>query len=104
MKIQILNNFFNVCNNLIDSNKVNLDLYNIYPSQHGTIIVDFEIGDNIFSLEIGKEDIGYFVEIDGKTFKVVDIISIREKDFSITMEQLNNDLSEYFDILNKNKL
>lgn len=65
---------------------------NVYPTKMGTIIMDWEINqDNILSLEIAKNSIGYFVEMNGDDYKEVEKISI--DDISLITSSINNDLS-----------
>jgi hypothetical protein len=60
----------------------------IYKTKFGTVILDWENGDNIFSLEIAKQSFGYFIEIGGKHYKTVGI-QIEELDNRI--EEIKND-------------
>ena len=56
----------------------------IYKTKLGTVILDWENGDNIFSLEIAKQSFGYFIEIGGKHYKTV----------GIQIEELDNRIEE----------
>ena len=51
----------------------NLSLQNIYISPYSTIIFDWEKNmEDVFSLEIGSSQIGYFIEVENKDSKQVD--------------------------------
>lgn len=43
-----------------------LDPENVYPTPYGTIILDFENSNKLLSIEIGKQNLGYFLEEDNK--------------------------------------
>lgn len=62
--------------------KLNED--NLYPTNYGTIVFDWEDenSDDEFSLEVGNNCFGYFSELDGK-----DIINVEEVAF--TPEEVN---------------
>lgn len=67
---------------------------NIYPSDFGTIIMDWEFDkENLFSLEIAKKSIGYFVELNGKNHKQVDRISFTDENINTIVSSINNDIS-----------
>ena len=55
-----------------------------YKTKLGTVILDWEKGGNMFSLEIAKQSIGYFIEIGGKHYKTVEI----------PIEELDNRIEE----------
>ncbi|MHA3788165.1 hypothetical protein ACX0HA_08150 [Flavobacterium hauense] len=68
---------------------------NIYPSKFGTIILDWEFGgadNNIFSLEISKNSVGYFIESKGEDIKQVESLDISFEEFDNTMYFVNQDL------------
>lgn len=71
-----------------------LDLEDIYTTDYGTIIFDWEKDkDNIFSLEIGATQIGYFIEINGVDKKQVDAI-----DFMVSKEVILKDLNDFLNV------
>lgn len=90
------NNFLNIYNAFSEIIKLNLDLYSIYKTEYGTLIIDFERQNNcLFSLEIGKNSIGYFSEINGETKHFVESLPIEHSNFEISTNILNKDLSSF---------
>lgn len=88
-EIKISNRVYNNAIDIIDQlypslwDKINFD--NIYASNYGTIIFDWEKENgDVFSLEVGSEKIGYFIEIDGNDIKQVDELQVNESDKIIT--------------------
>lgn len=75
----------------------NIDLDSIYTSSYGTILVDFERDNNIFSIEIGSKSIGYFSEIESITndFCEESFIDDNEK-LNLTIGKLNNDFLNFY--------
>lgn len=68
-----------------------LELEDVYTTDYGTIIFDWEKNeDNIFSLEVGATQIGYFIEVDG-----VDIKQVDATDFMESKETLLKDLNDF---------
>ena len=95
----------NACNLLVSLPELILDkvdIENIYTSQYGTIMVDFEFFDsNIFSLEIGKNSIGYFSEINSLTFIFCEELKTIDKDGNaINSNILSNDIESFLSKLN----
>ena len=43
-----------------------LELDDVYKTNYGTIIMDWDKSENHFQLEVGKTDMGYFSEKNGK--------------------------------------
>lgn len=71
-----------------------LDLEDIYTTDYGTVIFDWEKDkDNIFSLEIGASQIGYFIEVNGIDIKQVDAANLTD-----TKEALLKDLNDFLTI------
>lgn len=55
------------------------EIDDIYPMDYGTLIIEWmKNGRDILSLEIGKSQLGYFIEIDGNYIRMVDGGSIEE--------------------------
>jgi hypothetical protein len=75
----------------------NIDLDSIYPSSYGTVLVDFEKDNNIFSIEIGTKSIGYFSEVESVTYDFCEesFIDDNEK-FNLTIGKLNNDFLNFY--------
>jgi hypothetical protein len=83
--------------NLSDLYIDKIDLESIYISGWGTLIIDFEGDNNIFSLEIGSKSIGYFSEINSKTVNFCGESFINtEESLNRTMIQLNSDLLNFY--------
>jgi hypothetical protein len=69
----VYNNASNLLVNLPEIVLDKIDIDNIYQSNYGTVMVDFEPKDNdIFSLEIGRKSIGYFSEVNDLTYSYCD--------------------------------
>mgnify|MGYP005832954487 CR=1 FL=1 len=65
--------------NIYPSLLEDLDIENVYPTPYGTLVFDWEKNeDDVFSLEIGADSIGYFIEIDGSDIKSVDERNLEE--------------------------
>ncbi len=86
----VYNNSYSIIEELYPSIYDSLSLDDIYPSNYGTLIFDWEKENgDIFSLEIGSESLGYFIEVDGRDQKQIDEITIEDslnvllKDLSI---------------------
>lgn len=62
----------------------------VYVNPHGTVSIDWE---DVFSLEIGKDSIGYFIEEDGVDTKQVDSVPFEE-----IKEELVGDLKSFLNI------
>jgi hypothetical protein len=68
-----------------------------YPSSYGTIIIEFEKKGAIFSLEIGKNRIGYFSEIDGKTVHFQEEVSIDNPEhLNLAIGELNDLFFDFY--------
>ena len=90
---EIIRNYLQIINALSPSILYYLDSENIYPTKFGTIILDWEFNNNnLLSLEIAKNSVGYFMEKNGKDYKEVEEISI--DNFKHIINSLNNDISE----------
>lgn len=94
---EVLNNTINVIGAIPPSVLYYLNPNNIYPSKYGTIILDWEFGnkDNCLSLEIAKNSIGYFVEIDGNDSKQVEELSTNTENFDTTIGSVVSDLAGF---------
>ncbi len=67
---------------------------NVYPTNYGTIVLDWEDNESNdeFSLEIGKDCFGYFSEFDGK-----DTINVEEVAFSSKeVSELHKKIEEFY--------
>jgi hypothetical protein len=91
---EVLNNVFFFLDklemNILDA----IEVENVYTSPYGTLIIDWEKDiDNVFSLEFGAKEIGYFIEIDGRDIKQVD-----EKELIDSFSVLSADLSNFLSV------
>jgi hypothetical protein len=85
-----------IINNLSPITCSKLEIYNIYPSNYGTIIFEWENIDNIFTLEIGKDSIGYFIE-EGEVFtEIVESSSLIDDNYSKTLLELTTILNNFY--------
>jgi hypothetical protein len=92
----VLNQSLNLIDNIYPSLVEKLNIENVYTSSYGTVILDWEFsGDNLFSLEVGKDSIGYFIEKKGEDFKEVDSLGLKDNDIKNTFSSLINDLSDF---------
>lgn len=75
----------------------NLDLDSIYISKYGTVLIDFEKENNLFSIEVGSKSIGYFSEIYSKTNNFCQEAFIDTEDALVaTIGQLNTDFRDFY--------
>lgn len=96
------NNAYNLLVNLPEFILDKIDIENIYTSQYGTVMIDFEFSEsNIFSLEIGKNSVGYFSEINSSTYNFCDELETIDKDGNfISSNVLSNDIESFLSKLN----
>ena len=75
----------------------NIDLDSVYISSYGTVLIDFEKEQNIFSIEVGTKSIGYFSEVKSITndFCEESYIDNDEK-LCLTIGKLNNDFLNFY--------
>lgn len=92
ISIDVYNNATNVLSNLSENILSKITLSNMYaPYYNKTVIIDFEYGDDIFSLEIGKDSIGYFSEIGSVTDAFCEELKMVDCNF----KQLNNIIEDF---------
>lgn len=60
---------------------------NVYFTPYGTICFDWEKGDKTFSLEVGREELGYFIEEGDVDTKQVDSMSFYAKEWVEDLQQ-----------------
>lgn len=69
--------------------------FEIKPTPYSTLVIDWYSGDSEFSLEIGNESLGYYV--DGVLIKEADKIGISTKEeLTKAIEVVSNDLMQIF--------
>jgi hypothetical protein len=91
-----LNKILETLPNIFIDNVISND--NVYCSSYGTVLIDFEEKNNIFSLEIGTSSIGYFSEINSVTSDFCEEIFIDNDDnFERSVRKLNNDFLAFYD-------
>ena len=84
---------FDLISLLPESILLKLELENIYPTNYGTIVLDWEdlVSNDEFSLEIGKDCLGYFSEFEGK-----DTVNVEEVKFSPEEVNILHNKIEHF--------
>lgn len=93
----VINNALSIVNLLRPTVLCYLSPENIYPSKFGTIIMDWDFGNgNIFSLEIAKQSVGYFTEIDGNPQIQKDLIKFDyDNNNSEIINSIHSDISTF---------
>lgn len=87
---EVYNNSYFIFEELYPSILEHLSIEDIYTSNYGTLIIDWEKENNdVFSLEIGSEYLGYFIEVNGNDEKQVDKIKIKESVKDILIDLSN---------------
>ena len=88
---KVYNSSYYIINNLYPSIYNEININDIYTSNYGTLIIDWEkkSGD-VFSLEIGSEKLGYFIEKDN-----IDIKQMEEIEIEGSLKELLTDLSSF---------
>ena len=88
---EVLRQSFEVLESLYPSLIEKFNPENLTRTSYGTIVLDWEKDeDNVFSLEIGANKIGYFIEQDGQDIKQID-----EEDFIPHKNELFQDLGTF---------
>lgn len=89
----VFNNTLKIYNSLSTTIANNISLEDIYNSNNGTVIMDFELDfNNVFSLEIGNKEIGYFSEIKSERGVFCQNSLIDES----TIKNLNRELESFY--------
>lgn len=89
----VFNNTLKIYNSLSTTIANNISLEDIYNSNNGTVIMDFELDfNNVFSLEIGNKEIGYFSEINSERGVFCQNSLIDES----TIKNLNRELESFY--------
>lgn len=93
----VINNSLDIVNLLRPTVLYHLSPENVYPSQFGTIIMDWDFGNgNLFSLEIAKNSVGYFTESDGDPQIQKDRINFNSDDFnSEIINSIHQDIAQF---------
>lgn len=87
----VINNTNSILDELYPSIVEELDINNITTTTYGTIVMDWEKDiDNVFSLEIGLDEIGYFIEKNGIDLKQVDSIILEDSVKRILLQDLSS--------------
>jgi len=71
-----------------------LDSEDVMPTPHGTINFDWYYGDDYLCVEIGKSNIGYFSEIDGRKIATKANTRVTNSDLSAIINSLTTLYSE----------
>lgn len=89
ISFEVLNNSLELLYKFYPSIYNCLEEYNIYSTDYNTLILDWEKNGDIFSLEVGVDSMGYFIEKDDNFVKQVDKISVK------IYSELLKDLSDF---------
>lgn len=82
---KVIENIENLIKHIPDDLLKYIDIDNICPLPHGTIIIDFINNNNIISIEVGTTIISYFYIINGKE---VCIDGIENENFNIIFKNI----------------
>ncbi|MDC8002142.1 hypothetical protein POV26_13935 [Aequorivita todarodis] len=90
----VLSQCYSFIDNLYPSVLEQLEIDDVYSTSYGTVVFDWEKDvDNVFSLEIGAKEIGYFIEVNGTDDKQVDSLILDESE-----NELLQDLSSFLSV------
>jgi hypothetical protein len=89
---ETINNAVNIIAAIPPSRLQYIDCDSIYASSFGTIIIDFRKDGNLFSLEISRKTIGYFIERNGKDEIIIDDLPLGN-DSEETINKMCRDMS-----------
>lgn len=93
---EVLRNTMNVLKNISVFFLSNLKEENIYKSSYGTAIIELELEDDIFTIEIGKNSFGYFSEVNSKvTNKVEEVFFSNSAEYDAALGSLNQDILKF---------
>lgn len=93
-KPETISNSIGILEDLSISSIYHLDEEDIHLTPYGTVVIDWEFdNDNILSLEIGYNSMGYFYEKDGKTTQKKDKPIYDSKSFINATSSIQKDLS-----------
>lgn len=99
---EVYNNSYDLIANFPEFILGRIDLDNIYTSQYGTLLIDFEFTNkNIFSLEIGKNSVGYFSEINSETHSFCESLKTKDTEGNtINSELISLEIENFLTKLN----
>ena len=86
---EVFRNTYTIMSELPPSVLEVLNEENIYQSKFGTLIFDWEKNEDVFSLEIGSNSVGYFIEVDGVDVKQVDEIKFEQGKKGMFLDLMN---------------
>lgn len=90
----VLSQCYSIIDNLYPSVLEQLEIDDVYATSYGTVVFDWEKDvDNVFSLEIGAKELGYFIEVNGTDDKQVDSLLFDESE-----NELLQDLSMFLSV------
>lgn len=94
IKTETISNAISIFESLSLNLIYHLDVDDIYCSSYGTIIFDWEFeNENIFSVEIGKESLGYFYEKDSNIVQREDLKIDNSESLLNAIVNIQKDLS-----------
>lgn len=91
--------YLNFSNIIVDIYDLGLDYMESYPTDYGTIIVEWSVKEgSVFSLEIGDSSIGYFSEVAGESITTVDKLDLI-KNYKESILKLKQDIKLFLNKL-----
>ena len=77
---------------------MNFNINNLYESSYGTAILEYEIDNSNFTIEIGEKSFGYFSEKDGDYLKIIEEVLISDKydERDVIIGNLNKDFIDFY--------
>lgn len=96
---EVLSNTMNVLRNVSAFFLSNLNEENVYKSSYGTAIMELELADDLFTLEVGKDSFGYFSEVNGRiNHKVEEVFFSNGSGYDEALGSLNQDILEFITV------
>ena len=77
---------------------MNFDINNLYESSYGTAILEYEIDNSNFTIEIGEKSFGYFSEKDGDYLRIIDEVLTFDTydEREVIIGNLNKDFIDFY--------
>lgn len=89
----VLTQCYSFIDNLYPSVLEQLEIDDVYSTPYGTVVFDWEKDvDNVFSLEIGAKELGYFIEVNGTDQKQIDSLILDDSKYGL-LQDLSSFLS-----------
>lgn len=77
---------------------MNFDITNLYKSSYGTAILEYEINNSNFTIDIGENSFGYFSEVNGEFLTINEEVTINDinSENDIVLGKLNQDFIDFY--------